>query len=216
MRSGLRLHCFYRALSNTGGTLDIMKTVVGIDEAGRGPLAGPVSVGCVAIYSDEVQKTFPIVRDSKKLSPKKREVWFEEILRLKEEGALSYASDLIGSDIIDTKGITHAIKQGIATVLVEVKVPVDTQILLDGGLKAAYEYPNQKTIIRGDEQELSIALASVVAKVTRDRYMTELAEKYPDYGFEVHKGYGTKKHIEAIVEKGLSSVHRKTFCRRFV
>lgn len=198
------------------GTLDIMKTIVGIDEAGRGPLAGPASVACVAIHSDEVQRAFPIVRDSKKLSPKKREVWFEEILRLKKEGALSYASDLIGADIIDTKGITHAIKQGVVIVLAEVNVPTDTQILLDGGLKAPQEYTNQKTIIRGDEKELAIALASVVAKVTRDRYMIELAQTYPEYGFEIHKGYGTKKHIQAIVEKGLSVVHRKTFCRRFV
>lgn len=192
-----------------------MKITVGIDEAGRGPLAGPVSVACVAIYSDEVQKAFPVVRDSKKLSPKKRETWFEEILRLQKEGALSYASELVGAGIIDTKGITYAIKQGIATVLGGVDVPVDTHILLDGGLKAPREFTNQKTIIRGDEQELSIALASIVAKVTRDRYMVKLAEKYPEYGFEIHKGYGTKKHMELITAHGLSPEHRKTFCRRF-
>jgi ribonuclease HII len=192
-----------------------MQTIVGIDEAGRGPLAGPVSIACVAIHSQAVDEAFPIVRDSKKLSPKKREVWFEEIIRLQKEGALSYTVLLVDAQTIDTKGITHAIKKGIATVLGGVDVPVDTHILLDGGLKAPKEFIHQKTIIRGDEQELSIALASVVAKVTRDRYMVKLAEEYPEYGFEIHKGYGTKTHMEAILKRGLSPIHRRTFCRRF-
>ncbi|MCR4274455.1 MAG: ribonuclease HII [Candidatus Campbellbacteria bacterium] len=193
-----------------------MQTVIGIDEAGRGPLAGPVSVACVAIHSLDVQEAFPIVRDSKKLSPKKREVWFSEIVRLQKEGALSYTSQLVSERTIDLKGITHAIAQGIFDALKSVNMPKDTQILLDGGLKAPQEFIHQKTIIKGDEKELAIALASIVAKVTRDKYMVELAQKYPEYGFEVHKGYGTKKHIQVLLKRGLSPIHRKTFCRRFV
>lgn len=190
-----------------------MKTVVGIDEAGRGPLAGPVSVACVAIRSDTVRKVFPKTRDSKKLSPKQRETWFAEICRLKKEGALSYAVKLVGARTIDAKGISFAIRHGILTALNIIDVPKNTHILLDGGLKAPEEYRHQKTIIRGDERELSIALASVVAKVTRDRYMVRIAKKYPVYGFEIHKGYGTSKHMRVLRKKGMAPVHRRTFCK---
>lgn len=190
-----------------------MKTVVGIDEAGRGPLAGPVSVACVVIRSGAVRKAFPKTRDSKKLSPKRRDEWFEEIMRLKKEGALSYAVKLVNTHTIDSKGISFAIRQGITAVLNTVDVPKHTQILLDGGLKAPEKYRHQKTIIKGDEKELSIALASIVAKVTRDRYMMRIAKKYPAYGFEIHKGYGTKKHIQAIHKWGTTPLHRRTFCK---
>lgn len=190
-----------------------MKTVVGIDEAGRGPLAGPVSVSCVAIRRmSAVRKIFPKTRDSKKLSPKQRETWFAEIRRLKKEGALSYAVKLVGARTIDAKGISFAIRQGISTVLNTTDMPKNTQILLDGGLKAPEKYRHQKTIIKGDEKELSIALASIAAKVTRDRYMVRIAKKYPRYGFDIHKGYGTKQHMQAIRRWGITLFHRKTFC----
>ncbi len=190
-----------------------MKTVVGIDEAGRGPLAGPVAVGCVVIRSRAVRGAFPKTRDSKKLSPKQRDEWFAEIERLQKKGALSCAVRLVGARTIDTKGISFAIRQGISTVLNTLDLPKSTQIFLDGGLKAPEKYQHQKTIIKGDEKELSIALASIVAKVTRDRYMVRIAKKYPQYGFEIHKGYGTKAHISALRRNGLSPMHRKTFCR---
>lgn len=189
-----------------------MKTVVGIDEAGRGPLAGPVAVGCVVIRSRAVRGAFPKTRDSKKLSPKQRDEWFAEIKRLQKKGALSCAVRLVGARTIDTKGISFAIRQGISTVLNTLDLPKSTQILLDGGLKAPEKYQHQKTIIKGDEKELSIALASIVAKVTRDRYMVRIAKKYSLYGFEIHKGYGTKRHIQAIRKKGITPLHRKTFC----
>lgn len=190
-----------------------MKIIVGIDEAGRGPLAGPVSVACVAICSGAVSKAFPKTRDSKKLSPKRRDEWFEEIMRLKKEGALSYAVKLVGARTIDSKGISFAIRQGITTILNTINVPKNTRILLDGGLKVPEKYRNQKTIIKGDEKELPIALASIVAKVTRDRFMVRAAKKYPVYGFEIHKGYGTKRHIQVVHKKGMTPLHRKTFCK---
>ena len=93
------------------------------------------------------------------------------------------------------------------------KKPDETQILLDGGLRAPKEYKNQKTIIKGDEKELAIALASIVAKVTRDVLMVKLAKKYPGYRLEKHKGYGTKKHYQALKNKGISAIHRKSFLR---
>lgn len=189
-----------------------MKIIVGIDEAGRGPLAGPVSVACVVIRSGAVSKAFPKTRDSKKLSPKRRDEWFEEIIRLKKEGALSCAVKLVGAHAIDSKGISFAIRQGITTILNTINVPKNTPILLDGGLKAPEKYRHQKTIIKGDEKELSIALASIVAKVTRDRHMVRVAKKYPAYGFEIHKGYGTKKHVDIVRKKGVTPLHRKTFC----
>ena len=194
---------------------------VGIDEAGRGPLAGPVSVG-VVIVSEKFNPTSPRLRgaskrffrgikDSKKLSEHSREEWFEKAEEAKEAGDLNFAVALVGEKTIDQKGIVESIKIGIQECLDKLKVPKHSKIFLDGSLCAPKEFKHQKTIIKGDEKVALISLASIMAKVTRDRYMVRLSKKYPEYGFEIHKGYGTFKHREAIKKFGASKVHRKSY-----
>jgi len=189
--------------------------IVGIDEAGRGPLAGPVAVGLVCIPVNFNKKLFGKAKDSKQLSEKIREEIFLETKKLHRDGVLTYAVSMVHADVIDTKGITYAIKLCIKRCLKKCGVsPEETMVLLDGSLKAPRVYVHQKTIIRGDQKEKVISLASIMAKVTRDRWMKKVALKYPEYGFEIHKGYGTKIHRESIKKNGLSSVHRKSFLTR--
>lgn len=193
--------------------------LIGIDEAGRGPLAGPVAIGLFKINKktlkkDFFAKNFPGLKDSKKLSEKKREEFFDKLPFLKKEGTLDFAVSLISEKIIDKKGISFAIKLGMEKCLKKVKAQSKDEILLDGGLKVSPLFKNQKTIIKGDEKEPTISLASICAKVTRDRFMKKEALKYPDFGFEVHKGYGTKKHRESIEKLGLTKIHRKSFCKK--
>ncbi|MCC6290891.1 ribonuclease HII [Candidatus Nomurabacteria bacterium] len=192
--------------------------VVGIDEAGRGPLAGPVAVGVVVVDLEQISNLgeyFSGVRDSKKLSGKNREIWFQKLKTERDSGRLFFAVTLVGNKIIDRNGIVSAISHGLDKGLEELNVNPETcRILLDGGLRAPDRYQNQQTIIRGDESEPVIALASIVAKVIRDRWLIGLAKKYPDYGLEKHKGYGTKYHYLALERFGLSPIHRETFCRR--
>lgn len=192
------------------------KYLVGIDEAGRGPLAGPVTVGIVSLPVNFDWNLLPGVGDSKKISPGKREVIFKEANRLRQEGVLNFQVVSSSHLIIDAKGIVYAIKramkQGLDKLQLESK---SCQVLLDGALQAPSEYLNQQTIIRGDATEPAIGLASILAKVTRDRYMIRIAqnEEFIHYDFATHKGYGTKKHCESIRQYGLSDIHRKTFCR---
>ncbi|MCE9644301.1 ribonuclease HII [Candidatus Parcubacteria bacterium] len=187
--------------------------VVGIDEAGRGPLAGPVAVGACRIRRGE-ERRFAGFRDSKKLSEKNREAWLLRMREWKKEGVIDYAVCFASARVIDREGIVPAVRSALARALGKL-VPDsgNTQVLLDGGLKAPSEFKNQKTIIKGDEKEPSIALASIAAKVSRDRLMKRLAKKYPKYAFEVHKGYGTLVHRTAIRAFGLSPEHRISFCR---
>lgn len=187
-----------------------MKYILGIDEAGRGALAGPVSVGGVLVPHDFDFSIFSVVKDSKQLSPKKREQVFEEVVAAK----VSYYVALISEKIIDTKGISFAVRKGIEEILKKLQAsPDEVQILLDGSLYAPKEYIHQKTIIKGDVTEPAISLASIMAKVTRDRKMIALDSKYPAYGFAIHKGYGTKIHRMAIMENGTQPLHRKSFCK---
>lgn len=180
-----------------------MKYTIGIDEVGRGPIAGPVTV-CACMISSDIAKKYKGIKDSKKLSELQREKIFSEI-----QGKVEYKVTSISAKEIDEKGISFCIKKALAK---SISVfPTDTLVLLDGGLKAPLEYKDQKTIIKGDEKEVCIALASIIAKVTRDRYMCKMAKKCPEYGFEGHKGYGTRKHYEAIEKHGLSPLHRRTF-----
>ena len=204
----------------------IKKLLVGIDEAGRGPLAGPVAVGIMVVPKNIEHRVFNILtegisigkkgkyKDSKKLTEKKREEAFREIKKLTKKGVLKYAV-LFGSvNEIDEKGISRSIALVIERGLKKINLnPKNTEIRLDGSLKAPKEYTNQKTIIKGDEKELVIALASIVAKVERDRLMIRLARKYPNYYLEIHKGYGTENHRNSIRKFGLSKVHRKSFCK---
>lgn len=190
-----------------------MKWIVGVDEAGRGPLAGPVSVGVVSIPI-KTKLLFEGLTDSKKLSEKKREEWFQKIQEWNREGKLQYAVSLVSSSIIDKKGIVFAINLGMSRCVRKLGInPKQTLVLLDGSLHAPKEFLHQRTIIKGDEKISVISLASIVAKVTRDRYMVKLAMKYPEYAFDVHKGYGTLIHRMAIKKSGISKIHRKTFLR---
>lgn len=197
-----------------------MAFIVGIDEAGRGPLAGPVAVGAVCMAQPGkvrgvVKKFFRGIKDSKKLSPADRELWLALALEAKKRGGLDFHVALVSEKVIDRKGITYAIKLGIKRCLAALKVTSDAQIFLDGSLKAPEEFKHQKTIIKGDELVPIISLASIAAKVLRDRRMVSLAKKFPEYGFDIHKGYGTKGHYEAIEKYGLTESHRRSFLKQF-
>ena len=192
-----------------------MKYIIGIDEAGRGPLAGPVAVGAVLIPSDFDWKLLEGVRDSKKLSEKAREELFERTRQLESASTLRFAVSTSSAAYIDRYGIMPAIKRALAEALSRLAVaPADCRVVLDGSLSAPAEYVDQQTIIRGDDTEPVISLASIMAKVTRDRLMKRLSEKYPAYDFHLHKGYGTSAHRRKIAEVGCCELHRTTFCTR--
>ncbi|MGE5540729.1 MAG: ribonuclease HII [Bacillota bacterium] len=186
--------------------------VVGVDEAGRGPLAGPVAVGVIRVADGfDFEAAFPGLNDSKKLTEKRREELF---VRLQEEIALGTVSAVVhlsSAAKIDAYGIVPAVRgalyKGVRKLLPE---PSEGKVFLDGSLYAPQEYA-QETVIGGDGKVPAIMLASIAAKVTRDRYMKKLAPKYPQYRFEVHKGYGTKLHYELLREHGPCEIHRTTF-----
>lgn len=188
--------------------------IAGIDEAGRGPLAGPVSVGLVVIPRGFKHPVLKRAKDSKMLSESMREEIFKDIKKLHKEEKIFAIASLVHCKTIDTKGIVYAIKLAIKRNLKKVDlVGEDVRVLLDGSLKAPEEFIYQKTIIKGDQKEKVIGLASIMAKVTRDRWMKKVAKKYPEYGLEIHKGYGTKKHRDAIKKYGASLIHRKSFLK---
>ena len=191
--------------------------IIGIDEVGRGPLAGPVSVVAVLMTKKNYLKLkrsrkIKSLHNSKVLSEKAREEWYEKVLNWKKDGLLDFAYASTSSKIIDSKGIAKAIRMCVTKVLKRLEVADNTKILLDGSLYAPEGFKNQKTIIQGDEKESIISLASIVAKVRRDNYMKKLAKQYSKYGFEVHKGYGTEKHRNAIKKHGMCKIHRRSFC----
>lgn len=188
------------------------RLLIGVDEAGRGPLAGPVSIGIVAVpVRFNLANHFPGLKDSKQLSAKRREDLYKIIVQHAHAGNLDFCYRYTGPGVIDTIGINravrHAIYRGVRAVALE---PRHVHVLLDGLLYAPKAY-SQETIIGGDESEPLIALASIVAKVRRDRLMRRLARQYPEYGFDEHKGYGTKSHYAAIQKYGLSDIHRRTY-----
>ncbi|MFC1801883.1 ribonuclease HII [Patescibacteria group bacterium] len=193
------------------------KYIIGIDEVGRGPIAGPVAVGCVLYKKEEEEYLKEVllgVRDSKKLTEKKRNNFFEKIKTEKEKGSLNYFVAFVESKKIDKFGIVPSIKACIEKSISEVTKnisPQDCLVLLDGGLKASEEFKNQETIIKGDDKEMVISIASVVAKVRRDKVMCDFSLKFLDYGFEKHKGYGTKFHYEQIKKKGICQIHRLSY-----
>ena len=197
-----------------------MKYLIGIDEAGRGPLAGPVAVGAVMVARDFDWALVVGAKDSKQMTPKSREVLYIKMSELRESGELDFAVEFSSSSMIDTYGIVPAIKSALARCLNKLSegspLTHRYEILLDGGLRASAKFQNQRTIIRGDETEPIISLASIAAKVERDRLMVRLATKYPAYAFEAHKGYGTVAHLIAIRDYGLSAIHRRTFCKRLI
>lgn len=186
--------------------------IVGIDEAGRGPIAGPVTVAAVALKMPFASSVFEGVKDSKKLSEKKRIEFRQHIETLREEETLFFSIQSTGAEVIDEKGIVYAISDALARALHDLSLnPDECVVKLDGALKAPQAFVHQETIIKGDEIELPITLASILAKTERDREMKLQSEKYPEYGFESHKGYGTKKHYKAIYDQGMCPLHRASF-----
>lgn len=179
--------------------------ICGVDEAGRGPLAGPVCAAAV-ILPDGVE--IPGLNDSKKLSDKKR----RELLPIIKEKAVAYSIAFADHQEIDSINILQATFLAMQRAIDGLSVKPDFA-LIDGNREKDFGLPVQ-TIVQGDGQSASIAAASILAKVTRDDLMDQLAKEYPGYGFEVHKGYGTKAHYEALAQLGPSPVHRMTFLKK--
>lgn len=192
---------FERDLLASGARL-----IGGMDEAGRGPLAGPVVAACVIMPLDDIIEG---VDDSKKVSEKKREILYDKII----EKAIAYKICLADEKVIDDINILNATKKAMTECVTGLSVRPD--IVLVDAVKLALEVPT-KAIIKGDALSYSIAAASILAKVYRDRLMREYDMIYPAYGFAKHKGYGTKEHIDAIRVVGPSPIHRRSFITHFV
>jgi ribonuclease HII len=194
------------------------RLIVGIDEAGRGPLAGPVAVGVAAVPEDFDWNQLPGVTDSKRLSPKQRAILFQQAKTLQQTGQLHFAVSMVSAKVIDRIGIVSAIQLAMKRALERLNAdPATVFVKLDGGLRAPEPY-RQETIIKGDQKEKVIGLASVCAKETRDKYMRRLSEQsaYAPYDFEVHKGYGTKAHRAAIAKQGITPEHRVSYCKNCI
>lgn len=175
--------------------------IVGLDEAGRGPMAGPLVVGAVVL---DKNKQIEGLNDSKQLSKKKREALYEEII----EKAISYRVEFIFEEELDKLNIYQASKQGMIRAYNNIDVEVD--YLLSDAIDLNQDVKSE-AIIKGDSISASIAAASILAKVSRDRYMVEMAKVYPEYGFERHKGYVTKLHLEKLFKYGPCDIHRRSF-----
>lgn len=177
--------------------------VVGVDEAGRGPLAGPVSVGAAILPKGF---SHPLINDSKKLTEKKREALYDELCGISE---IKWAVSVVEAGEVDEVNVLKATHLGMARAVAALGVEVG-MCLIDGLAVPDFPYPHVG-IVKGDSKSLSIATASIFAKVTRDRIMREAAARYPGYGFEKHKGYGTKAHLEALRTLGPCPLHRRSF-----
>jgi ribonuclease HII len=192
--------------------------LIGVDEAGRGPLAGPVIVCGTKISYDFLQQiaNFPqlsLVNDSKKLSLAKREALFCHLFELRKQGFIRFTIASRGHEVIDKINILEATIAAMGGVIARLISP-GTKVLIDGNPLKHLQF-HHFGIVKGDSKSFCIAMASIIAKVIRDRIMNFFGKKYPQYGFEKHKGYGTAAHIAAIECYGLSPIHRRTFCKRF-
>lgn len=176
--------------------------IAGVDEAGRGPLAGPVCVASVILPDGAYLEK---INDSKKLTDKVKDKLYDEI----KEIAVAYSIVMVSHEEIDRLNILYATFKGMCDAVDGLSVKPD-YVLIDGNKISGMELPHE-CVVKGDSKSISIAAASILAKVTRDRYMMELDEKYPEYNFKKHKGYPTKEHYEALKKYGASEVHRKSF-----
>ena len=183
-----------------------VKIIGGIDEAGRGPLAGPVVAACVILPRDAFIKG---LNDSKKLTAAKRDILYDEIL----EKAVALSTGIVDEKCIDEINILNATKRAMKSAVDSIK-PVPELLLIDA-VKLSDVPIRQIPIIKGDALSVSIAAASIIAKVTRDRMIEELDALYPEYGFKQHKGYGTEEHINAIKKFGICPIHRISFTKNF-
>jgi ribonuclease HII len=213
--------------STTSGVTEFL---LGADEVGRGPLAGPVTV-CAAMIQKKSEatikkelkrlsgKAYPIGKDSKKMTETEREFWFECLQVLGKLGDIYFFVGSKSAKDIDKKGIAVCIKDLLDTAVTKAAETqagnLDLEVRLDAGLKTSIPVYSQKAIVKGDEKEFVISIASVYAKVTRDMHMKKLSKKgeFAMYEFGIHKGYGTLKHRQAIKKFGLSKEHRKSFCK---
>lgn len=182
------------------------KLIAGMDEAGRGPLAGAVYTAMVIMPLDS-DKIIQGVNDSKKLTPKKRQELYDKIIQT----AISYAICPVDEKVIDEKNILNATRQGMKNCLANMSVRPDF-CLVDYITGLDIDVPFE-AIVKGDAKSYNIACASILAKVARDKYMEDIAKKYPSYAFEQHKGYGTKLHYEMIEKYGILPIHRKSFLK---
>lgn len=181
--------------------------IAGVDEAGRGPLAGPVVAAAVILPKGIFIEN---LNDSKKLSVKRREELFDIIT----QKALSYSLGIVDEKSIDKINILNATKEAMEKAIQNLSIAPD--IILIDAVKLDNIKTRQISIVKGDELSISIAAASILAKVTRDKIMEDMSKKFPQYGFAKHKGYGTKEHIEAIKKFGLCPIHRISFTKKFV
>jgi len=194
------------------------KFVAGLDEAGRGPLAGPVVAACVnfqfsiynfqSIFNDTI---FKQVKDSKKLSPPQREKIYKALIKHPQ---IKYGVGAVSEKVIDRINILNAAKLAMKKAIASCEPRAHKKIdflLIDGNFKLEKVKIPQKSVVKGDEKVFSIAAASIIAKVTRDRLMKKYHKKYPEYGFAMHKGYGTKAHFSSLEKFGPCKIHRKTF-----
>lgn len=183
-----------------------IKNICGVDEAGRGPLAGPVCAAAV-ILPDHLE--LPGLNDSKKLTDKRR----RELFPIIKEQAIAYGIGFATEQEIDEMNILQATFLAMQRAIDQLEGKAEFA-LIDGNREKDFGLPVM-TVVKGDSRSANIAAASILAKVTRDDLMLEIAEKYPEYGFEIHKGYGTKKHYAALTEHGMCPIHRKTFLKKF-
>ncbi|MBP5314081.1 MAG: ribonuclease HII [Eggerthellaceae bacterium] len=198
-----------RSLYDCQNTIAKNRLVVGLDEVGRGPVAGPLAIGAVVLNSEPIIMG---INDSKQLSAKKR----EELSEVIKQKALASCVVFIEPEEIDELGMSACLRKGFSSALRQIE---DTGIhpevvLIDGN--PLHIDPREINVVKGDARCASIAAASIIAKVERDKLMDECASLYPAYGFESNKGYASEQHINAIVEQGLSPIHRKTFCTSFL
>ncbi len=185
-----------------------ISTIAGIDEAGRGPLAGPVVVGCVIMPKESQIEG---INDSKKISESKREKLYEQII----SEAIAWNVGIVDQKEIDKINILNATKKALTIAIKGLSVRPD-RILVDALQGIDTNGIPYTSIIKGDAKNYSIAVASIIAKVTRDRIMLEWDKLYPEYGFAKNKGYGTATHIQAIRENGICMLHRKSFVKNFI
>ena len=185
--------------------------VIGLDEVGRGPLAGPVISSAVIFFNKKINKNFlQLINDSKKLSVSKRQKAFKFILELKKLKKIKFSLGMASVKEIDKLNILEATKLSMRRAVFNLNEP-PTTLIIDGNFDINLNKYPSKSFIKGDEISLSIATASIIAKIHRDRYMRFLSYFFPYYNWSSNAGYGTKKHIEQICKKGITSHHRKTF-----
>lgn len=192
-----------------------IKYIIGVDEVGRGPIAGSFTVCAVVLLKNSSKGWLRDIKDSKKLTSQKREMWLKKMQERMKKENLKYAISYVRPQYVDTYGISKSARTATNRVLNRLSIkPEECSVLLDGGLYAPKKFIYQRTITKGDEKESVIALASIAAKVHRDKAMTQFSKCYPNYGFEKHKGYGTKEHYKQIKKYGLCEIHRRSFLKK--